>query len=407
MKLGKVKKNLLIALSGTALAQLIHLLFTPVLTRMYSPEEFGALALLISLSGLVTALATAKYDFAIVIAPKDERSYLDRAIFIISTAFMVFLALVSIALFFYGETQSAIICIFLSLMAFFRAKYQSKRAILNSFGQYSSMAQGKVIENSSNGLIAVLLSLLHINSVGLMIAKTLSFLLPSFFYQKKASSFVEITKDNPIDVMKKHINFPKYSIASELLTQINLGFSIFAFTYLYGQEVAGHISMTTRVLSLPINFIGLAFLDVFREKATSDYNEHQSFRTIFIKFLLTLSSLAFLGFLTISIWGEELFITVLGNQWQTAGEFAAIAILLYSIRLVSSPLSFTYHLAQKQNIDMLFKLVTLIVSFASIAYASSAGLQAIECLKYYCFSLSLVHILYIVSAFKYTHRSKA
>ncbi|MAX66807.1 MAG: oligosaccharide flippase family protein [Bacteriovoracaceae bacterium] len=402
MKIGHIKKKLLIALSGTALAQVIHLLFTPILTRVYTPKEFGELALLIALSGISAALATGKYDLAIIVANNNEKEALNNGIKKLSIIVSIILIIFALSSFFLENEQYTILFLFLSLISFYRGKYLSQRAILNTYGKYSHMATGKIIENTSNGILALLLSFLGLSQVGLMLAKTLSFIIPAYYYESLSKKLLPRNLQDPpssVDVFKKYKNFPKYSVLSELLTQLNLGFAIFAFTYLYGKEIAGHISMTTRVLSLPINFIGLAFLDVFKEKATHDYFKNGNFKSIFLKFFYTLSALGLLGFLAISLWGEFLFEFVLGEQWKTAGTFATIAILLYSIRLVSSPLGFAFYLVQKQKQEMFFKISILLFSILSLTYAANINASAIYAMKIYCYCLSLIYLFYISYAY--------
>lgn len=401
MKLGDVKRNLLISLSGTALAQIIHLLFTPVLTRVYTPEEFGELAVLIAFGGVVTALATARYDVAIVVATEEERVVLDRGIKKISYLVGLVLILIAIIIIYMGEKKYGTLCFFLAFIAIIRANYQSKRSILNSYGKYSQMANGRVVENTSNGVIAFALSFFQIGSFGLMFAKTISYFIPVKYYSSITRKLVpQSVEVGTSETLKRYIKFPKYSIVSSLLDQINLGFSIFAFTYIYGEAIAGHVSMTTRVLSLPINFIGVAFLDVFREKATKDYLKYGNFKTIFIKFFLSLTFLAALGFAIIMTFGEPIFILVLGVQWETAGKFATIAIALYSVRMISSPLTFSFQLNQNQQAHVLFEALILTVSLATVSFSFIKELPAMECLQIYCYSLGLAHILFIYAAYK-------
>ncbi|MAZ47784.1 MAG: hypothetical protein CME65_04435 [Halobacteriovoraceae bacterium] len=407
MKIGNVKRKLLISLSGTALAQIIHLLFTPILTRVYTPEEFGELAILIAFGGIVTAVATARYDVAIVVATEEERVVLDKGIIKISYFVGLFLILIALIIFYMGKNNYGILCFFLAFIAIIRANYQSKRSILNSYGKYSQMANGRVVENTSNGVIAFALSFFQVGSIGLMLAKTLSYLIPVKYYSSITKKLVPQSLEvGTSETLKKFIKFPKYSIASSLIDQINLGFSIFAFTYLYGEAIAGHVSMTTRVLSLPINFIGVAFLDVFREKATKDYLKFGNFKTIFIKFFLSLAFLAVLGFAIITTLGEPIFILVLGEQWETAGQFATIAIALYSVRLISSPLTFSFQLNQNQQAHMLFEVLILFVSLAAVSFSFIKELPPMECLQIYCYSLASVHLLFIYAAYKNSSKTK-
>ncbi len=58
-------------LSANVVAQAIGLLVYPILTRLYSPEDFGLLNLFLSIGGVLALLSTAEYQYAIVV-PKTE-----------------------------------------------------------------------------------------------------------------------------------------------------------------------------------------------------------------------------------------------------------------------------------------------------------------------------------------------
>lgn len=400
MKIGNIKKKLIIALSGTALAQIIHLLITPILTRIYSPDEFGQLALLISFSGLATAIATLKLDIAIVIADNNEQRTLDAFIWKFSFIFSIILFLFSGVIFASGYTQYAILSAFLAVLTFLRSPYQSKRSILNAKGKYKEISIGKIIENVSNGSLALLFGLFKLEQIGLLIAKSLSFLIPLVYYKKKVDPIVKDTEllDSK-ETISKYKNFPKLSVISTLVNQLDINFFTFGFLYLYSQSTIGFLSMTSRVLSLPINFIGLAFLDVFREKAAHDIRVHGECRTTFVKFLLTLLALSLVLFLVINSFGVFLFKFILGTQWEQAGVFAEIAIFYYCLRLVSSPLGFMYSLRDKQKLEMFFKFFILFCSVLTILFAQHFQLNENECLKYYVGVMSIIDIIYIFIAF--------
>ena len=57
-------------LSSNAIAQIIGLLIYPILSRLYSPDDFGLVNLFLSIGGVITLFATAEYQYAIML-PKS------------------------------------------------------------------------------------------------------------------------------------------------------------------------------------------------------------------------------------------------------------------------------------------------------------------------------------------------
>jgi len=65
-------RNVLTLMTGTTIAQAIPIAISPILTRIYSPEDFGVFALYMSIVGTFAAMATLRYDTAIMLPKKDK-----------------------------------------------------------------------------------------------------------------------------------------------------------------------------------------------------------------------------------------------------------------------------------------------------------------------------------------------
>ena len=65
-------RNVLTLMTGTAIAQAIPVLISPILTRLYTPEDFAVLALFMSVVVIIGAISTARYELAIML-PKHKR----------------------------------------------------------------------------------------------------------------------------------------------------------------------------------------------------------------------------------------------------------------------------------------------------------------------------------------------
>jgi O-antigen/teichoic acid export membrane protein len=66
--------DILKLVSGTAFAQIITILASPILTRLYSPEAFGFLAIFISITSIVGVIACMRYELAIMLPKSDEKA---------------------------------------------------------------------------------------------------------------------------------------------------------------------------------------------------------------------------------------------------------------------------------------------------------------------------------------------
>ena len=123
-----------------------------------------------------------------------------------------------------------------------------------------------------------------------------------------------------------------------------------------------------RMLGLPIQLIGGAISTVFQQKATHDYNSAGTCRPIFIKTLKTLSLIAIVPTLIIMFYGPDLFALIFGEKWRDAGIYARILISMIMLKMVVSPLTYTFFIAGKLREDFIYHIGVLITSTFSLYF---------------------------------------
>ena len=74
LKRSGFSKNLITLLSGTTIAQAITLLLSPVLTRLYTPHEFGVIGTFLSIVAAIALIISLRYEIAIVLPKKEENA---------------------------------------------------------------------------------------------------------------------------------------------------------------------------------------------------------------------------------------------------------------------------------------------------------------------------------------------
>ena len=65
-------KSILTLFTGSAIAQAIPLLVSPLLTRLYSVEDFAALTITTTFISLVGVVVTGRYEFAVGLPEHDQ-----------------------------------------------------------------------------------------------------------------------------------------------------------------------------------------------------------------------------------------------------------------------------------------------------------------------------------------------
>ena len=69
-------KNSFVLFSGSVIAQALSVLMYPVLSRIYSPEQFGTFALFMSVTSVAAILGTGVYEQAIILPKSENQAWL-------------------------------------------------------------------------------------------------------------------------------------------------------------------------------------------------------------------------------------------------------------------------------------------------------------------------------------------
>ena len=85
-------RNVLTLMTGTTIAQAIPIAISPILTRIYTPEEFGIFALYMAFISIGAAIVTGKYEMAILLPKRNEYAkYLVVISIFLTTCFSILL----------------------------------------------------------------------------------------------------------------------------------------------------------------------------------------------------------------------------------------------------------------------------------------------------------------------------
>ena len=86
---------------GTGVAQLLPLLMMPILTRLYSEEEFGVYSTFLAYSAVLIVAVSARYQVAILLPKQDEDALkVFKLSNIITSVTSLFLLLISLVIYF-------------------------------------------------------------------------------------------------------------------------------------------------------------------------------------------------------------------------------------------------------------------------------------------------------------------
>jgi O-antigen/teichoic acid export membrane protein len=400
-------------MTGTTIAQAIPIAISPILTRIYTPEDFGVFAIYMSIAAIISVIATGRYEMAIMLPEKDEdvNSLVKLILLTLSSVTLV----VFLIVFFFNAQITSLFdnkeisnwLYFLPVSIFLVGIYQVFNYLLIREKNFKRLAKNKVIVSTTNGSTQLLIGLSLQNSFGLLFGNILGYIVSIFFILKsKVINQYFKFKNLPIkNVAIKYKKFPKYDVSSVLVNVLANQLPILTLGKFFGLGVLGLYSLMYKVLMIPINLLSNTISDVFKQKATKDYNRLGNCMDIFISTFKKLILIGIIPFSLLGVFAPDIFSFIFGEKWKIAGEFAQIMTPMLFLKFVINPLSYTFYIAQKQHLDLIGQVVLFL--FVSISIFIGLEFNNAEILLIsFSISYSIMYILYLSFSYKYSKGNK-
>lgn len=389
---GKLSSDVFILMMGTVVSQAVAVASTPLLTRLFEPENFGVFGLFLSVVAILSAPASGRYDQAILLPQEDRDAYALLALscllgFLFSACFAVVVAIADL------ETWSylAALGVFLTVaMASLSGWHNRKR-------HYRLMACSRVAMTSTVAAISASLGLAGFGNQGLIVGSILGTLLGTTLLLTRMP---RMTGLDLWAVAKRYVRFPKFLILGHFINALSHRLPILLLAPMFGFATAGFFTVTQRVVGLPALVVASAVGEVFRRKASEDYRAQGNCRDIYMSTLVSLAALSFVTFSLFFVLAPWLFELVFGAEWRPAGEMARILTPMVAVQFVASPLSAMFMIAERQHLDIIWQIVLLTGTAAAFGIGYLTGSEFITLI---CFSgaYTIMYLANVVMTYRF------
>ncbi|MBU2061176.1 MAG: oligosaccharide flippase family protein [Bacteroidetes bacterium] len=364
-------------LSGTTVAQAIPILISPILTRLYSPEEFGMLGLLIALVSIVSVMSTLRFELAII-QPKAHSD--GFRLLVISVFCSIIISLISLSLvFFFKEEINEVTGLALGdwlyiipPIIFLTGLMQSLNYWHNRNLRYLTIAKAKVIQSLSTVTANLVFFGMEIKAFGLIIGHMAGMIaictaLARAIKNCNCLNLNRVNINRYIVIIKKYRNFPIYSAPGALMDSMSLQAPVIFITKIFDLASAGFFNFVYRVVGGPLSIISMALSQVLLQKIATSKGE--SILTLVYKVALRLFLVSLPIFFITVLFGKDIFSFVFGASWVEAGTISSILIFSIVVRFIVSPLSMVLALNENIKLGVAWQLMYF-MSILCVIYAS-------------------------------------
>jgi O-antigen/teichoic acid export membrane protein len=410
--------NVVILSGGTAFGQALVVLASPIITRLYTPQDMGYLSVYISLFSLVVVIASLRYEVAILLPEDDETSVNILALcliivvlFTIICGCVVFFAGDQIAIWVNAPKLGSYLWILPASM-FGVGSYQVLSFWAIRKNAYIRISQTKLSQSIGQVLTQVGLGLLHVGLFGLLLGDAIGRIggvgtLASITWRHNKDSLHSIRLNKILAVAKRYIRFPLIATGATLLNSINLFGPSILTNVLYGVQVTGWFSLSQMVLGIPSMLLATSLAQIYiGEAAKITKFKGQEQLVLFKKILRRLLVAGAPVIITIAIAAPFSFHYIFGPNWDNSAIYLVLLSPMFLIQFISSPISGVLDVMERQDLQVIREIIRAFLFFATFLLIKSMKTGPITWIVSYSVVTSisyLINILFSAHAIRNPH----
>jgi len=374
-------------MTGTIIAQIISIAISPILTRIYSPLDYGLFALYVSLGSIISVVASGRYELSVMLPPKDENAVNIVALSFVMTFTVSILTLLCVWAFnseISKMLESEAISNWLYLIpvtVLLTGIYQTLNYWSNRKKQYRRVAVSRISMSITTAGVFLGMGFARMGASGFLVGSILgqSVATGLLGYQgwkedKKYRKYIR--KKEIIQYFKQYKDFLIFNSPTALLNSISQSLPIFIMSSSFDSSTVGLYSMSVRVIYWPLNLISSSVEQVFFQKVAEKYRDGEPLKPQLFKIALTFALIYFFPVIILTLFGIDLFAFVFGEQWREAGKFSQILVIPFAFKSIVSPLTMAIPAAGKIKLGSFWHVLYFITISITLFLASKLRIES-------------------------------
>lgn len=365
IKGSQVVRNMMTLSLGTIISQVIPIILSPILARLYSPDDFGLWGIFSSTAIICSIFMTGRYELAIL-RPKEDKDALTlvRLCLLITALILCIISGAYIVGKSIGYFDSIGIAFFLSLILYllFNSITQIISYFANREERYKKIAKGSISRSTVQGLTRLGFGAIGLTRMGLIYGTILGVMSNVAVLATPQKKLKDIFRKEKWAEIKKmaytYRRFPIYEMPSSGLNSLSTNLPLILLALYFSESEIGYFSMAVSLMFLPINFITTAQSQVYYKRTCVIQNQEEigslTAKIFSINFMFGAIALTIF-----ELFAGLIFSVFLGERWQIAGNYAACFAPWILMVVSFSPISTIFLLRDKQQLAFLFNLSLL------------------------------------------------
>lgn len=410
---GGVVRGMLTLAFGTGMARLIGIATIPLLTRIYSPADYGVLAVYSALVAVMAPMLTLRYVLAVPLPRSDG---LAANLLLLSAMLMGAISILLGLLFWafggvvLGWMSMQVLAPWWWLVvlgAVAVAIYEALSLWATRRRAYRVISQTKVVQSAMGVAVKLGLGLAGLKPFGLLLGHLVeqSGGISSFslrFGHELRNNLRHINRQSILLVARYYRGFPVFRLPSQLFMVFSTQAPAMFAAALFGATSTGQLGLALMALAIPSNLIGQSVGQAFYgEIARLPKGSEIQIKKLAFSIQKKLFMVGLPLTVVLIIFGEPLFDLAFGARWTEAGSYASILAPFVLLQLTSSPLVQILNIYNAQGAFLGINVVRalgLLCIYQACVWMNLSPKDFVLLLSTFLFAFYLLITLYILHA---------
>lgn len=412
-------KNVLTLMTGTLVGQLVSLALAPIITRLFSPDDFTTLEQFTMITSVAIVIVTGKYEFAIMQASGREEAR--RVLLLVTKVAMYTCGSLLVLSFFLSDYvaqyyQNPVLGKWLwtlPLTLFATAIFTSINYWFTKQKKYKVVASSKVWFSVASEPLKIITGVFKSGGAGLLTSTLVGNALATGIIVKQylkdePKGFSPDANQKLMEVAKEYKEYPLYSIWGSILNRLAQWAHIGVFSHYYGIVAIGYMALCRRIFLNPLNIFSNSFSQVFFQKI-SVINDPKKLEHFYHQNIFRFLGFSALMVIVVYLLPENTMGFLFGEEWKDTLKYLRLLSWWYALNFVTSCLSFIVHRIKLQRVGLFLDAIHFVFVYGAIIGAFALGCDEMQALRWLViskvlyFSLNIAVILFYLR--KYTQQN--
>ena len=372
--MSKLSSNIILFFSSSAIAKALPFFSSLIITRIFSPDEFGLFQILIAYSSAFIPFVNLKASYLLA-KQKNDNIILSMvaACILIMVLMSCIVSFVLLGIFFYNDLDFPFYLIFLILFLWASNDFLSN--ILVIFKKFKHSGYGQLIQSSFTESLKIFLGNLSNSFFSLIMAWVIGYTVTLFYFSKfiafRTKDFINGGKELIKSFSENRSNII-YRIFSSGISNFNTKALIIISSLIVSSQEIGLLSLAYLFVVFPSGVIAQNISKVFFSDSRTLFINHDyqklyksTFKTGIFSFILgCFICLLFYFFF------EQIFNYAYPSNWSGVNIYISILMFLIPFQFLSSSVVQLFSVLNLERWQFFFNLLVAIIYVMSLYFGN-------------------------------------